>query len=363
MNSFEKKLSEKLRERKEEGIYRKLSVFDFDIDFASNDYLGLSQSEVSGNSLGAFNSGSSRLISGTNQKNIELEAKIANYFYSEEALLFNSGYMANLGVISTLVGRNDVILFDEFCHASMRDAIYLSKCKAFKYKHNDLSDLERLLSKNIAENVFILTEGLFSMTGDLAPIDEIVKLGDKYNSYIILDEAHSGGVLGENGVGLISRYNQKRIVAKIITFGKGFGAHGAVALTNELIKKYLVNFSKTFIYTTALPDVILDKINQNLNADEINKRRKQLFKNIAYFIENDTSNTNREPLSPIQIVKFQNRNKLKEIEKQILAESIGIKAIYSPTVPKNEECLRISIHSFNTKEEVLRLSEVLWGDF
>ena len=360
MNSFEKKLSEKLRERKKEGIYRKLSIFDFDIDFASNDYLGLSQTEISGEIKNTFNPGSSRLISGTNQKNIDLEAKIADYFHSEEALLFNSGYMANIGVISTLIGRNDVILFDEYCHASMRDAIYLSKCKAYKYKHNDLSDLERLLSKNKTENVFILTEGLFSMTGDFAAIDEIAELGDKYNSYIILDEAHSGGILGEGGTGLISGYNQNRIIAKIITFGKAFGAHGATVLTNKLIKKYLVNFSKTFIYTTSLPDVILNKIDQNLNHFEINKRKNQLAENIAHFIENDTSNSNRESLSPIQIVKFENRKKLKEVEEFILGKNIGVKAIYSPTVPKSEECLRVSIHSFNTRKEILKLCKLLW---
>ena len=357
MNDFEKSISFALNTRKEQGNLRKLELFDYKIDFASNDYLGFGRRNETENI--SHTSGSSRLIAGNHEIHVLTEQKIARFFNSPSALLYNSGYLANLGVIPTLIKRNDIIIYDELCHASMREAISLSKAKSLKFKHNDVEDLKRLIEKFPGKQKFILTEGLFSMTGDIAPIEEIIDLAKKSNSKIILDEAHSGGVFGGEGKGVLETFDQEVVVAKIITFGKAFGAFGAAVLSSNLIKGYLVNFSKAFIYTTAMSKASVELVNKRLNSTDVKNALLRLRFNIDYFNKQLLLPTCSHAESPIQVIKINNRTKLKDIETKLKQKGIGIKAILAPTVPEKDECLRVSIHSFNTEKEIKLLTEML----
>ena len=357
VNDFEKRLQYDLNLRKDKGIFREITLFNKDVDFYSNDYLGLAKTEIdfNSNSLGA-----SRLIGGTSKSHLLLEKKLSEFFETEASLCFNSGYAANLGVMSTLCKKGDVVLYDADCHSSIKDGIKLSYAKAYKFKHNSISDIERLLKINTAKNIFIITEGLFSMLGDIPPLDEILYLSEKYNAKVIIDEAHSAGVFGRNGKGIVSNYSSSRIVAKVVTFGKAFGSHGAAVLCNERVKSYLINFSRAFIYTTALPENIIQRTINSLKPDVINHQRALLEENISLFndLTNDLCLVSHDN-SPIKIISFKNKEDLKNAERKLHRNGFGVKAIYPPTVPVGKDCLRIIIHSFNSSEEIKKLVKIL----
>ena len=244
------------------------------IDFASNDYLGFSKSEAIFNAAHQYllannctqnGATGSRLISGNHQIYQEAENYIAQFHQSEAALIFNSGYDANVGFFSSVPQKGDLILYDELCHASIRDGIQLSNAKSYKFKHNDFEDLERLILRsngneiipNEAEvqltTVYIVTESVFSMDGDCPNIEELLAVSEKYGCYVVVDEAHALGVFGINGSGLVQQFAlQNKVFARIVTFGKGLGCHGAAVVGSEELRAYLVNFARSFIYTTGL---------------------------------------------------------------------------------------------------------------
>ena len=201
MNDFEKRLDKDLKLRLKKGALRQFSLYRDHTDFYSNDYLGLSKVMAGPTE---FSLGSSRLIGGTTDSHLRVEHKLADYFNVEAALYFNSGYAANLGAISALCKKGDVVLYDAACHSSIKDGIKLTYANAFKFKHNSVDDLERLLKNKNTNNIFIITEGLFSMLGDVPPLDSILFLAEKYNAKVIIDEAHSAGVFGKYGRGVVS---------------------------------------------------------------------------------------------------------------------------------------------------------------
>src|SRR5690606_18769580 len=188
------------------------------------------------------------------------EDYIKEFHGSEAALIYNSGYDANIGFFSSVPQRGDIILYDELVHASIREGIRLSHARAFKFKHNDLQDLDSLLLKynskqdNLDQRyIYVVTESVFSMDGDTALLEGLTNITDIQGAYLIVDEAHATGVFGKKGQGLVQHLDlQKRVFARIITFGKAMGAHGAVITGSKLLGDYLINFSRSFIYTTAL---------------------------------------------------------------------------------------------------------------
>jgi 8-amino-7-oxononanoate synthase len=203
------------------------------VDFASNDYLGLSNSKtifeathqylVANNQIQNGATGS-RLLSGNHPVYKESEELIAQFHKSPAALIFNSGYDANVGFFSALPQKSDLILYDELCHASIRDGIQMSNAKAYKFQHNDLEDLERLLVRHPETTIYIVTESVFSMDGDTPNLQELVQLAEKYKAYVVVDEAHALGVLGDKGEGLVQSLQMQDVVfARIMTFGKGLG--------------------------------------------------------------------------------------------------------------------------------------------
>lgn len=350
------KLIKKINDRREKGTLRSLSSFDGMVDFISNDYLGLAKADdVIKSSPGSTGS---RLISGHRKEIDVIENKLADHFGFEASLCFNSGYDANVGIFSSVPQKNDIILYDEYIHASVRDGIRLSYARSFSFKHNDLSDLERLLKKFKGNTIYIAIEGLYSMGGDIADLSRIDQLASAYDACIILDEAHSVGVYGENCNGLLDGKVCKSVLIKLVTFGKAYGAHGACVLTSKAMKEYLMNFARSFIYTTALPlhsyELMLKRATSKLLAE-----REKLKANVHYFrkkigVRNLLSDEN----SPIQMIEGSVDN-LDRIEKEAAMNNLAIKVVYPPTVPEGKESIRICLHSFNTREEINQLLDIL----
>jgi 8-amino-7-oxononanoate synthase len=228
---MDQKLKDKLNKRKEEGTLRSLSSFSGMIDFQSNDYLGLS--EVAIGFTGSYGGTGSRLISGTSLEALEAERFLAEYFNAPSALFFNSGYDANIGFFGSVPQKGDFVVYDEEIHASVRDGIRLSYAKTYSFRHNDPEDLKRMLAK-IEGTVYVAIESLYSMSGEVAPLEQILQICEQFNAHLIVDEAHAGGVYGD-GKGYCAELGlQDRIFARLITFGKAFGSHGAVYLVEMI---------------------------------------------------------------------------------------------------------------------------------
>jgi 8-amino-7-oxononanoate synthase len=269
--------------------------------------------------------------------------------------------MANVGLLSAILQRSDVVLYDELCHASIKDGIRLSFAQSFSYKHNNIEDLQNKLNKiNKGVTVYVVTESVFSMDGDIAPLEEIVQLLQK-NQYLIVDEAHAVGVLGEKGEGLVSMLNlNDKVFAKIVTFGKAFGVHGAAVLGTNELKDYLINFSRPFIYTTGLPYHTLFTIKSACehlqNYPEYIRELKQKINSYNdYLSQLQHRNAFSANNSAIQYVKINGNYKTKKIAKQLNTNGFDVRPILSPTVKKGEERLRICLHVYNTDVQIFNL--------
>jgi len=356
---MDSKLIDKLNKRKTEGTLRSLSFFDGMVDFCSNDYLGLSTS-VTENISNQHGSTGSRLISGNSKEAEQCESFLANYFDSEAALVFNSGYDANIGFFSAVPQRSDVILYDEKIHASVRDGIRLSFARSFSFEHNSLEDLASKL-KQIKGVVYIAIESLYSMDGDLAPIEEIAELAEKYGAYLIVDEAHASGIVGENGKGIVDHLSlNSKVFARIITFGKAYGSHGAAILGSLIFKEFLINFARSFIYTTALSPSSYARIKHMVELSQSEIERKKLQENILLFRSLIKLNSiSSDVISPIQMIRIGDIEKTKNLSLMLQQNNFAVKPIYSPTVKIGEEGIRICIHSFNTFEEIRNFCKII----
>lgn len=356
------KLQDKLFKRKNEGTLRSLSSFDGFIDLFSNDYLGFSKTKINLDGANQFGSTGSRLISGTSREAIETESFLADFFNADSALIYNSGYDANLGFFSSVPQKGDSVIYDEFVHASIRDGIRLSFANNRSFKHNDCVDLEQKLS-SVSGVIYVVVESVYSMDGDLAPLLEIAELCSKYNAYLIIDEAHACGVFGERGKGLVSSLNlESKVFARIVTFGKAYGVHGACVLGEQSLIDYLINFSRSFIYTTALPPDVYVRIKSIVNHPELIERQEELNAVIRYF-RNSVEDTNcySDERSPIQLIRIGDIHKTKHLAEEIQKKRIAVKPIYSPTVPTGSEGIRICLHSFNTPKEIDLLMSSIQG--
>lgn len=379
MPEFPEKLQQKLDKREENVSLRKLSFPKNSIDFSSNDYLGYSKSKeifeathqfLSERNLFQNGATGSRLLTGNHLLYQETEDFISNFHNSENALIFNSGYDANVGFFSSLPQRGDIILYDEHCHASIRDGIQLSNAKSYKFVHNDLEDLEsqllRFQSNQLPDTcIYIVTESVFSMDGDSPDLEEMTQIAEKFPAYLVIDEAHALGVFGNKGEGLVQYLGlQKKVFARIMTFGKGLGCHGAAILGASPMKEYLVNFARSFIYTTGLsPHSIacILKAYEYLEQEKI--ALKNLRENIAHFSQ-EKQLLGLKPLfvrnkSAIQSAIIPGNEKVKTIALQLQEKGFDVKAILSPTVPEGQERLRFCLHSYNTKEEISNVLQAL----
>ncbi|GAB1855263.1 pyridoxal phosphate-dependent aminotransferase family protein [Flavobacteriaceae bacterium MHTCC 0001] len=373
-----KKLQKKLDERSIDNALRHLKNQSDLIDFSSNDYLGFSKSEAIFDTahsilktLKVNGATGSRLLSGNHSLYQEVEKNISEFHQCETALIFNSGYNANIGFFSSVPQRSDVILYDEYIHASIRDGITMSNAKSYKFKHNDLKDLSKMLKRSSStlefaqhNNIYIVTESVFSMDGDTPNLLKLVEVSKKHNALLVIDEAHAIGVFGEKGMGLTQYLNiQNEIFARIITFGKAIGCHGAAILGSHQLKEYLVNFCRSFIYTTALPPHSIATIKAAYIELESTENRIALLSNIDFFKKEIQKHHLKSVFvdsdSAIQCCIIPGNNNVKSISHHLQQQGFDVKPILSPTVPKNEERLRFCLHSYNTREDIRNVLNIL----
>lgn len=374
---FPKSLHQKLSERINNGMLRSMGINSSGVDFSSNDYLGFARSkkifDASHQLLldsGVFNGATgSRLLSGNFELYNQTEKLISDLHLSESALIFNSGYDANVGFFSCVPQKNDIILFDDLIHASIRDGIRLSNAKSFKFKHNNLVDLESKIKqfKNDETTIYVATESVFSMDGDSPDILSLAALCQKYQVYLVVDEAHAVGVFGENGKGLISSLGiQDKVFASIITFGKALGCHGAAIIGSKLLVEYLINFSRSFIYTTGLSPHSVATIHtvyhQLLKSDFI--ENQQLLKNNITHFKAEVKRLNIESIfiesnSAIHCCIISGNDRVKCIAKSLQNNGYDIKPIMSPTVALGKERLRFCLHSYNSLQQITMALETL----
>lgn len=397
MEQLPKKLQSKLNQRKTDNAFRTLGVQNKLIDFSSNDYLGFSKSETifenTHNYLKTQNilqngSTGSRLLSGNHVLYEPLERTLSSYHNSESVLLFNSGYDANIGFFASVPQKGDYILYDEYSHASIRDGISLSNAKAYKFKHNNLEDLKRHFDRLSDQNkkfsdlnsnknsdteladshtelaeIYIITESVFSMDGDSPDLVALSKLCKNYNANLIIDEAHALGVFG---TGLVQKLGiENSVFARIITFGKALGCHGAAILGSKGLKDYLINFSRSLIYTTALPPHSLATIQMGYN--ELNFDASGVVNTLQNNIAHFKAELKRLQLqnkfivsdSAIHCCIVKGNAEIKNIALQLQNKGFHVKPILSPTVPKGQERLRFCLHSYNSEAEITKVLELL----
>ena len=363
-------LCKALAEREQKGMLRKLTTNFPSIDFCSNDYLGFSKLGLLKNKLEttsliselSFGSAGSRLISG-NSKFIEAaEKEIALFHHSESALIFNSGYDANLGLFSSVPQKDDLVLFDELIHASIYDGIKLGYAKHYKFKHNDVGSLNDLIQRHQHnfKAIYIAVESVYSMDGDIAPLIEITALiKGLENVFLIVDEAHAIGVFGKHGRGLCNELGiEKACFARVYTYGKAMGCHGAAIAGSDVLRNYLINFSRSFIYTTALPNHSVEAIVHAYQLLVETDQKGSLQTNIEHFNSKTSGIKNLiKSKSAIHSLVVGNNQKADLLEKQLAQNNIYVKAIKSPTVKEGTERLRFCLHAFNTKQEIDLLIE------
>ena len=357
-------LNKKLNERKGQHAFRKLSLPEGKTDFCSNDYLGIVKNGLLttagvGGHLSAGSSGS-RLLTGNYALIETVEIEIAAFHQSPSALIFNSGFDANIGVLASIPQRGDTIIYDNLSHASIRDGIRLSFAQSHSFAHNDLNSLEHKL-QNITGNIFVVTESVFSMDGDFCPLQQMVLLCKKYNVHLIIDEAHATGVVGKKGEGLVQHLQlQNEIFCRIHTFGKACGCHGAVVLGSQQLKDYLINFARSFIYSTSLPSLAVAVIQDSYKAFPLmNTERTHLQQLIHVFQGADIGFEKLISHTPIQAVIVPGNDAVKLLAAQLQQNGLDVRPIIYPTVPKGRERLRIVLHAFNTAEELALLINFL----
>jgi 8-amino-7-oxononanoate synthase len=337
------------------------------LNLCSNDYLGLSAHpeliERSNHYTFLYGTGSSasRLVSGSLQIHHELEEKIAGLYGAESALLFGNGFIANSTLLPALTERGDLILADKQCHNSIIHGGIASRAEFRRYRHNDLDHLEEQLKKHKKEkdqSCWVVTESLFSMSGDLAPLDEISKLCKEYNSFLMVDDAHAFGVFGENGLGLTEGRDDIDLI--LGTMGKAGGSYGAFVLSNTLLRDYLVNFCTGLIYTTSPAPGMVGAMDAAFDLIPVMKaERETLFENIGYMIDRlknleIETGENRSQIIPVYTADEKHAI---DVSGRLYEESIFVQAIRPPTV--NRSLVRISLSALHSKSDINRFTEGL----
>lgn len=382
MPDFPKRLRQKLVERAQDDSLRTLIHERGLVDFTSNDYLGLAKNEtlfsktfqlLLSENIAQNGATGSRLLTGNHQLYDVLESKLSSFHDVESALVFNSGYDANIGFFSSVPLRGDLIFYDELVHASIRDGMAISNAKSYKFPHNDIAGLQEKINTLLGDiqkdkdtEIYIVTESVFSMDGDSPNLKALAQFCTENKYRLIVDEAHAVGVFGENGEGLVQEVGlQESIFARIVTFGKTLGAHGAAILGASTLKAYLLNFARSFIYSTALsPHCIATVISsyEYLQTNSLEERQR-LQSNIHFFNEKviKLKLQDRFIISNSAIHSFiiSDNTKVKSVSKKLKDKGFDVKAILSPTVPLGQERLRFCIHSTNSKEEIGLVLELL----
>lgn len=384
MGELPKKLKSKLAERLTNNALRKLPTSNNLIDFSSNDYLGISREQavhdraqqiLERRKLYPHGATGSRLLTGNHMLYQELELMLSKHHVAESALVFNSGYDANIGFFSSVPQRDDIVLYDELVHASIRDGIRMGVAKSYKFGHNDLNQLQERLStlfrhrkKSKTIEVYVVTESVFSMDGDTPDMKALAEFCWKNGLHLVVDEAHATGIFGSGRDMVCALGLQEKVFARVITFGKAMGCHGAAILGNEALKNYLVNFARSLIYTTAQAPMSLASIMASYHYVKENGEgaRAGLNQNIEHFkaeVERlQMAESFIESGSAIHCLVVAGNERAKALSTHLMTEGFDVKPILSPTVKLGEERLRFCLHSYNTKEEISRVLRLVKGE-
>lgn len=361
-------LQSQLEARRAQHAFRSLRLPAGKVDFCSNDYLGLAINPAmeaaiaAGLQAGDHRPGStgSRLLAGNYARIEAAEQQLAAFHQAAAGLIFNSGYDANVGLFSCVPQKGDTIIYDSLIHASIRDGIRLSRAQAFSFMHNDVQDLEKKM-KHGTGRIFVAVESVYSMDGDKAPLAGMAALCTQLGAYLIVDEAHATGVVGEQGEGLVQALGlEQQCFARVHTFGKAVGCHGAIVLGSALLRDFLVNFSRSFIYTTALPPASVAAITaayglfpgmraERAHLQALIRQLRQALPE-GRLLPSDTA---------IQPISVPGNEQARALAEQLQAGGLDVRAILHPTVPKGQERLRVVLHSFNTAAEVERLVKIV----
>ncbi|KAI8598994.1 aminotransferase [Dissophora ornata] len=392
-SQIEGQLKAQLESRKTRSLLRSLVVIpESSADFSSNDFLGLARNPALGSrflkELASFpkhspplGSTGSRLLDGNSRYAEDLEVIIANFHHAEAALIFNSGFDANVGFFSSVPQPGDVILYDEYIHASVHDGMKVSRAGVKKaFLHNDLHHLAELLQNIRREdgeraavssespkerNIFVAVESVYSMDGDTAPLREIVDLLEPHGAHLIVDEAHATGVYGLHGRGLVNELGlESRVFARLHTFSKALASNGAALVGPKILKDYLINYARPLIYSTFTSFSNLASVKsayEMLISGETVKLVESVRGLITYFRSNIQIPEHMllPSTSPIQGIIMDGNAKVNALSQQLIRAGLNVKPIRFPTVPKGKERVRICLHSHNTQEQVEQLIQIV----
>lgn len=374
-------LQRELEQRKADGLLRQRRLLDSPqaerivanqqpyLSFCSNDYLGLANhpeliatmQKAAGDS--GVGSGASGLITGHHRYHDELEQQLARFVELPAALLFSTGYMANIGVLGALVGRGDAIFADKLNHACLNDGGYFSHAEFHRYPHNDVAALEKLLQANTAKHKLIAADAVFSMDGDIAPIPEYLALCEKYDAYLYIDDAHGFGVLGEHGKGSLSHFKiQSPRIIMMATLGKAAGVAGAFVAGEQVVIDYLIQKAKSYVYSTPAPPALSATLSASVKLIEQGDHLRENLQNLIQYLKANLklnkwrlmdSDTTIQPL-----VVGDNLEAL-ALSEYLQARGILVPAIRPPTVPVGTARLRISLSAAHTLEDIKKLIAVI----
>ena len=368
-----------------EDLFRQIKIFDVEkestlkykeyriVSFSSNDYLGLSKNKSLLTQLNQqiklqISQCSSRLISGSSTKIEKLEKSLSSHRDTQSALVFPNGYMANLGVLSALGDKDTAIFSDRLNHASVIDGCKLSNSQVNVFPHNDFSILEDLVKKNRIKKKIIITEGIFSMDGDFANLKELSKISIENDCILVVDDAHGDFIVGNDNLknysGTPSFFNiSKEVDVHISSLSKGLGCYGGYISSSGLICKYMINKSRPFIFTSALPDFLCEIANTALGIVKTGTLQKKLYDNIDFFHktieEYKIPNVKKIRFSPIIPIIIGSEKKAMEISMDLLKNGYHVQAIRYPTVDKDKARLRISLSAEHEKHQINKLLDAL----
>lgn len=380
-NDLIEQLSEQLRGREKKNLLRRRLALESPqqthvfidgweyLGFCSNDYLGLANhprlitAACEGAQRYGIGSGASHLISGHSSAHHLLEVALAHFVGLPRALLFSTGYMANMGVVTALMGPGDAVFCDKLNHASLYDGVLLSRARFHRYPHVALTVLERQLAASRAERKLVLTDAVFSMDGDIAPVPSLLELCEKYNAWLMLDDAHGFGVLGPGGRGTMAHFNIRspRIIY-MATLGKAAGVYGAFVAAQPAIIEMLVQRARSYIYTTASPPLLAHTLSKSLGLIEREQWRRDKLVQLAAALRQELQSLRWRLLpstTPIQPLIIGDNDQAVEISEALCSRGILVPAIREPTVPQGSARLRISLCASHTMEDVARLGTAL----
>jgi 8-amino-7-oxononanoate synthase len=366
-NPLTQKLTSLLKELSAHSAVRTLSNVNGLVDFCSNDYLGLAQNRETASSLNTFREDlgatGSRLVSGNKPVFEAFERYLSNFHCGEAALIFNSAYMANIGLLSALVGREDTIIYDEYSHASIRDGIKLSCARSARFKHNDICDLREKL-KTTRGQIVVVVESLYSMDGDFCPLVDVVTETVKAGGAVIVDEAHSTGLYGLEGAGYTAELGLSNdVFARVHGWGKAVGRHGGCVVGSRVLCDWLINKARPFIYSTApAPRHIQEVWSAYEVVKTANNDRSLLQDKIIKMAQTLNAIAKGNVIggtSPIFGVRLCGNDEVQKTASWLQDKGFGVVGIRSPTVPQGQERIRICVHSYNTTEEIDALGHAI----